>query len=81
MHEPTFEGTTSMNVVSRSASMVLANEVGLVPIGVRWLQRCQGVLELYTRCLVAFGTSHLRVAIMEVAVLGLFGVWFEAQVF
>jgi hypothetical protein len=39
------------------------------------------VLELYTRCLVAFGTSHLRAMVMEVVVLGLFGVWFEAQVF
>ena len=39
------------------------------------------VLELYARCSVAFRTSHLRVTVMEVAVLGFFGVWFEAQVF
>jgi len=39
------------------------------------------ILELYTRYSVAFGTSHLRTAIMEVAVLEFFGVWFEAQVF
>jgi len=38
MHEPLFEGTTGMNVVSRSASMVLASEVWSIPIGVRWLQ-------------------------------------------
>jgi len=37
MHEPLFEGTTGMNAVSRSASMVLASEVGLVPVGVKWL--------------------------------------------
>jgi hypothetical protein len=36
------------------------------------------VLELYAQCLVAFGTSHLRVAVMQVVVLGLFGIWFEA---
>ena len=40
-----------------------------------------GVLELFARCSVAFDTSHLRAAVMEVVVLGLFGVWFEAQVF
>jgi hypothetical protein len=39
------------------------------------------VLELYARCSVAFGTSHLRATIMEVVVLEFFGVWFEAQVF
>jgi len=39
------------------------------------------VLELYVRCLVAFGTSHLRAAVIEVVVIRLFGVWFEAQVF
>jgi len=42
MHDPLFKGTIGMNVVYRSASMVLASEVGLVPVGVRWLQRCQG---------------------------------------
>jgi hypothetical protein len=42
MHEPLLEGIASMNVVSRGASMVLASEVGLVPVGVRWLQKCQG---------------------------------------
>jgi hypothetical protein len=36
---------------------------------------------LYVRCSIAFGTSHLRTAVMEVVVLGLFGVWFEAQFF
>jgi hypothetical protein len=35
------------------------------------------VLELYARCSVAFGTSHLKATVMEVVVLGLFGVWFE----
>jgi len=39
MYEPLFEGTTCMNAVSRNASMVLASEVGLVPVGVRRLQR------------------------------------------
>jgi hypothetical protein len=39
------------------------------------------VLELYARCSVAFGTSHLKATVMEVVALGLFGVWFEAQVF
>jgi len=39
------------------------------------------VLELYARCLVAFGISHLRAAVIEVVVLRLFDVWFEAQVF
>jgi len=39
------------------------------------------VLELYARCSVAFGISHLRAMVMEVVVLGLFGVWFEPQVF
>jgi hypothetical protein len=40
-----------------------------------------GVLELFAQCSVAFGTSHLRAAVMKVVVLELFGVWFEAQVF
>jgi hypothetical protein len=31
------------------------------------------VWELYARCLTAFGTSHLRVAVMEVVILGPFG--------
>jgi hypothetical protein len=39
------------------------------------------VLELYARCSVAFGTFYLRAVVMEVVALGLFGVWFEAQVF
>ena len=39
------------------------------------------VLELYAQCSVDSGTSHLRATVMEVVVLGLFGVWFEAQVF
>ena len=39
------------------------------------------VQELYAQCLVAFDTSHLRAMVMEVAVPGLFDVWFEAQVF
>ena len=39
------------------------------------------VLELYAQCSIAFGTSHLKAMVMEVVVLGLFGVWFEPQVF
>ena len=33
----------------------------------------QVVLELHAQCLVAFGTSRLRVAVTGVTVLGLFG--------
>jgi hypothetical protein len=39
------------------------------------------VQELHAQCSVAFGTSYLRAAVMEVVVPGLFVVWFEAQVF
>ena len=47
------------------------------------------VRELPARCLIAYGTSHPRVAVMEVVVLGpfvnfQFGFWLEsfgAQVF
>jgi hypothetical protein len=39
------------------------------------------VLELYAQCSVAFGTSYLRVVVMQVVVLGLSGIWFKAQVF
>ena len=36
---------------------------------------------LHAQCLVALGTSHLRVVVIEVVVPRLFGIWFEAQVF
>jgi len=67
------EGVASMDVMSSSTSMVFASELWLVPSRGKVAAKVPEVRELHARCLTAFGTSHSRVTVMEVVVLGPFG--------